>query len=804
MHLRFTPLALTLALWGAPLLAAPVDIPAGPLAPALTRYAQQQGLHLSVDAALLAGKTTAGLHGEVAPRAGLQQLIQDAELDIVEDSYGNLSLRARPLVTLPVVNVTSIRPLAVVASAGAVTLPTVEVKANSESATGPVAGYVARKTGSAGKSEQDVTETVQGVAIITRDQLQDQAAQSVSEATRYTAGVRPFDSALTDDDVVVRGFNLTGAGLYRDGMRYVHNGFMANLEMYGLERLEIIKGPASVTYGQSAPGGIVNAVSKRPHAQQQNEVQLTAGSHQLWQGAVDVGGQLSSDGSTLFRLTALAREANTQWDYLENNRLYVAPAISWQNERSKLTLLAQYQRDDSGFIAPYYLETKAGPSKNSLNVAGPGSGHHKESWSFTAEGEHQLQPGLTLRAKARYMDGENQRYEIRNRGLASDGRSINRLGMVRPDDEQSWSGDLHLESQFATGALQHTLTSGVDYYDSTLNLRIFSLNGKVAPLDLVQPAYSAPNWQDNYLTDHYIAQQQQTGLYLQDQIRLGNWLFSLGGRYDRVKTDTDYDARLTAKDAFKRSTFRRDDEAFTGRAGVVYQHASGLSPYASFSTSFQPVLSTTTAVDAYGAPFQPETGRQLEAGVRYAPAGLNALLTASYFDLTKRNVRTQSTENPRLEVQTGEIRSRGLELEAKGEVLPNFNLIANYAFIDAEVTRSNRPGEAGGSPAYVPKHNASVWGKYSWAGWELGAGLRHVRDIPGDVRQANGQQPMDDNYTVVDALLAYQFKQWRAALNVSNLFDHEYRSQCSVQRGGQTFCTIGYGRDVRASVSYRW
>lgn len=782
------------------------QLPAQPLANALRQFAIDYGITLVFEPELVKGKNAPPLRGALSIEQGLQQLLGYTSLDIIQIDEKSYTLRPTLIAMLPVVEVAGIKPLAMIASSGEVTLPAVQVSAQTtETATSHVDGYLARKTGSAGKGVQDVTETVQGIAIITNDQLRDQAANSVSEATRYTAGVKPFDSALTDDDVVVRGFNLTGVGLYRDGMRHVHNGFMANLEMYGLERLEIIKGPASVTYGQSAAGGIVNAVSKRPDALMKNEVFLSAGSHSYLQGGLDIGAKLAEDGSTLLRLTALKRDADTQWDHLENNRLYVAPAISWQNERSKLTLLAQYQKDDSGFIAPYYTQTKAGPSDESINVGGPGSGHHKESWSLTTEGEHQLRDNLTLRAKARFMDGENQRFELRNRGLAKDGRSINRLGMTRPDDEQSLSLDVNVQGQFSTGSLAHDLVAGVDYYDSTLNLRIHSLNGSVTPLDLINPVYLAPNWQDNYLSDHFIAQQSQTGVYLQDQIRLGErWLFSVGGRYDQVKTHTDYDARLTANQALKRSTFERDDAAFTGRAGVIYQHPSGVSPYASYSSSFQPVLSTTTAVDAYGTPFQPETGRQLEVGVRYAPTDRNLMLTASYFDITKQNIRTQSPQNPRLEIQTGEVRSQGFELEAKGEVAKNFNLIANYAWVDAEVTQSNRPGEAGASPAYVPKHSASVWGKYALGDWELGAGLRHVRDIAGDVRQADGSQPMDDNYTVLDALIAYQFKDWRAALNASNLFDNRYRTQCSIQRGGQTFCNIGYGRDIRATLSYRW
>jgi iron complex outermembrane receptor protein len=776
------------------------DIPAGPLGPTLSRYAGAAGVTLSFEPSLTEGLRSPGLQGSVAAvEEGFARLLVGSGLEAVPRSGGGYTLRrGAPALAPAAAGRTS-------SSSTDTQLPTVRVAAEREAAWGPVEGYRATRGAGATKMDVPVLETPQQVSTIGAAQIRDQAISSVAEAVRYSAGVRPADYGITDDDVSIRGFYLTGTGLYRDGMRLIHNGFMTNLEPYGLERLEVVHGPASVLYGQSAPGGLVNAVTKRPRAGMQREVGLELGSHDRRQVTADIGGAFNEQGTVLGRLTVLKREAGTQWDDLRNDRTYIAPAITLQGDRTTLTLLAHHQQDDMGYIIPYYRNTPAGPASETINVNGPGSGHHKEAWSLGYLLEHSFSDHLSLRHNLRYLDGSNHRLEMRNRGLLADQRSMARLAMVRPDAEKTLVIDTHVEARLKSGDVSHQVLAGIDYYHSKLDWRIHSLNGAVAPIDLVNPVYVQPDWGNNFLSDRALARNTQVGLYLQDQIKLGErWVVSLGGRYDTARIDTKYDARLTGNTAFTTTVVDRRDNAFTGRAGAIYLAPNGLAPYVSFNTAFQPPLTTVTAVDANGTPYEPETARQAEVGVRYAPQGAGYTLSAAVFDLRKRNVRTPSTINPRFDVQTGEVRSRGLELQGTGDVGGGFSVIGAYTYLNAKVTRSNNALEVGERPGATPEHVASLWGKYQRGPLELGLGVRHISATVGELRVATGPIPTNDGYTLFDAMAAYDVGAWRLSLNVTNLGDKRYRTQCNTFRGGAEFCALGFGREVKVAASYRF
>lgn len=773
------------------------DIPAGALGPTLSRYAGAAGVTLSFEPALTEGLRSPGLQGSVAAvEEGFARLLEGSGLEAVPRSGGGYTLRRGAPAPASAVGRTSSTDTQ---------MPTVRVTAEREAAWGPVEGYRATRGASATKMDVPVLETPQQVSTIGAAQIRDQAISSVAEAVRYSAGVRPADYGITDDDVSIRGFYLTGTGLYRDGMRLIHNGFMTNLEPYGLERLEVVHGPASVLYGQSAPGGLVNAVTKRPRAGMQREVGLELGSHDRRQVTADIGGALNERGTVLGRLTVLKREAGTQWDALRNDRTYIAPAITLQGDRTTLTLLAHHQQDDTGYIIPYYRNTPAGPASETINVNGPGSGHHKEAWSLGYLLEHSFSDSLSLRHNLRYLDGSNHRLEMRNRGLMADQRSMARLAMVRPDAEKTLVIDTHVEARLKGGDVSHQLLAGIDYYHSKLDWRIHSLNGAVAPIDLVNPVYVQPDWGNNFLSDRALARNTQVGLYLQDQIKLGErWVVSLGGRYDTARIDTKYDARLTGDTPFATTLVDRRDNAFTGRAGAIYLAPNGLAPYVSFNTAFQPPLTTVTAVDANGTPYEPETAKQTEVGLRYAPQGAGYTLSAAVFDLRKRNVRTPSTINPRFDVQTGEVRSRGLEVQGTGEVGGGFSVIGAYTYLNAKVTRSNNALEVGERPGATPEHVASLWGKYQRGPLELGLGVRHISATVGELRVATGPIPTNDGYTLFDAMAAYDIGAWRLSLNVTNLGDKRYRTQCNTFRGGAEFCALGFGREVKVAAAYRF
>jgi len=779
-----------------PILIAPVhaqqsiatyNIPAGPLGPALNRFASEAGVLLAGDAQITEGKSTRGLRGQATPAQGFARLLEGTQLEAIQLAGGDFSLRR-----------------AISSGAGETQLPAVNVTAQQVSG---MDGYRAVSGNSASKMNVRTEEIPQSMSSIGAEQIRDQSASSVAEAVRYSAGVRPLDFGTTDDDISVRGFYLTGTGLYRDGMRLIQNGFMTNIEPYGLERMDIVHGPASVLYGQAAPGGLLNAVTKRPTVDMRQEVGIEAGSHNRKQLTLDIGGALNNDASLLGRLTVLHRESDTQWDFLNNDRTYIAPALTWRGRDTSMTVMAQYQDDRTGFIIPYYRITPSGPANENINVNGPDSGHQKRSHSIGYAFEHRFNDLFSFRQNFRYLDGENTRREMRNRGLGADQRSITRLAMYRPDSEETWVIDNQLEINTKTDNFSYQGVVGVDYYRSRLNLMIHSLNGAVLPVDMINPVYVVPNWNDNFLSDATIARTEQTGIYSQNQFKFADrWVLSVGGRYDSAKTHSAYSIRATSAAPFTTTNHQRNDDAFTGRLGAVYLGANGLSPYISYSTAFQPTLTTTTTRDVNGSEFKPEKGKQVEAGIRYIPVHGNYSLSAAIFELTKSNVRTPSNIVLNREVQTGEIRTRGLELQGNGRLTSTLSVIGAYTYLDAEITKDNEAVKLGKRPGNTPKHVASIWGKYKKDAIELGVGARYISATAGDVYVDNdGRTPRNDGYTLLDAMAGYEFdRNWRLALNVTNLLDKTYTTQCTVMRFGDAFCAIGYERNIRLNLSYRF
>jgi iron complex outermembrane receptor protein len=283
---------------------------------------------------------------------------------------------------------------------------------------------------------------------------------------------------------------------------------------------------------------------------------------------------------------------------------------------------------------------------------------------------------------------------------------------------------------------------------------------------------------------------KQTGLYLQDQIKFGEkWVLSLGGRHDRA------DSEIMNNRNGTRTV--QHDKKFTGRAGLVYLSDSGFAPYLSYAQSFLPVV----GLDPSGNPFKPETGEQYEAGVKYQPAGAKSFATLAVFDLTRQNIRefVPPTFQQR---QQGEVRSRGIELEGVASFDSGLDLIASYTYLDAKITKSERPGEQGQRPDLTPKHMASLWADYTLRGGALnglgfGAGVRHVGATWGDI--ANTVKV--PGYTVADVALHYDWKDARFALNVHNLFDKKY---VATAFNNGLITNFGAARTVKASVTYRW
>ncbi|WP_051362199.1 TonB-dependent siderophore receptor [Solimonas soli] len=663
----------------------------------------------------------------------------------------------------------------------------------------PAEGYVARRSVSGTKTDTPVLEIPQSISTVTREQIETQKIRSLEQAFAYTAGLvtNEGNADLTGDSLTIRGFeafNSYGA-YFRDGMRIGVNVFDGKQEPYGLECIDFLKGASAVLYGDAEPGGVINMVSKKAGGAPFGEVNVEYGSYARRQISVDAGDALDEAGRWSYRLTALARDSDTFIHYVPDDRVYFGPALHWQpDERTSWDLQGYYQRSKTMYV--YALPPEVVGLGQDPNPNGEVSRHLftgepdydnvvNEQKDISSLFEHAFSDDLKLRNSLSFSRADNVFDLIFIDGLEDDLRTIKRSGNDR--DEHSWTAaaDTHLEYRPARGRVEQTLLAGVDYsrqkwttarYDRTLG-----------PLDLYDPVYGAeepgPRAPSPYSG---VADYERAGVYLQDQIKLDeHWVVLLGGRESWIESKNTYPAA---------PSFSTDesDHAFSGRAGFVYLADHGIAPYLSFSQSFE----LQSGLSRSGQRFEPTVGEQYEAGIRWQPPSGKTSLSLAVYNLTKTNVLTPDPVDSEYSVQTGEIRSRGVEIEARGEIARDLNVIGSYAYTDARITRSNTPEEIGRRSGGVPYNTLSLW--LDWRPlWmralQLGVGWRYVDDTV-----ARYLPLTTPSYTVLDAMIGYDLEHWRFAVNATNLTDKTYIANCTYG------CFYGDAAKVIGTVSYRW
>lgn len=647
--------------------------------------------------------------------------------------------------------------------------------------------YAAERS-AATKIDTPLIETAQSVSVVTREQMTDQAVQTSEQALRYTAGVQTetngFD--LRHEAYLIRGFDP--GPVYVDGLRTFKSGSYGDwiAEPQGLERVEVIKGPASVTYGQGAPGGIVDLVTKKPDAAAMNEVDLTIGNHDRYQTTFDLGGRLDAPGLALFRINGLARDSGTQVDFGKDDRLYLAPSVSWSpSVGTKLTLLADVVHDrlSPKDWWPATLLTAPLPFGRppvSRDTGEPGFDHYdRNAQSLTAQLEQRLSPDWRYGLSARYGNYELDYRQIYAYDIEDDARTLDRASLASRSRGRTFTIDNRLQSELHTGDVTHKLLFGIDYQH--FNGSQDQAFGSASALDMYAPAYGDPDVELPTPT-HTDQRLEQTGLYAQEQAHWGAWVANVGLRHDTANS-------RTAQDGDALSTH---DSRMTYNAGLLYHDSSGFAPYLSVSSSFQPTLDT--GFD--GTPFKPLTARQVEAGVKYQPQGSMTLVTLSVFDLRERNIETDDPDHPDYSVQTGDVRARGIELEGVANLGRQLDLVASYTYLDTKVT-STTIAENLGQPLFGTSRNAAkLWLGYRFAnealrGWRIGAGARYV----GRAAASDDGTVYDRPSTMFDAGIGYTNGPVTVSVNGSNLAD-------KVTVVGDQF--YGQGRAVQGTVGYRW
>ncbi|ABP59760.1 TonB-dependent siderophore receptor [Enterobacter sp. 638] len=677
----------------------------------------------------------------------------------------------------------------------------------SEEPTAPVKGIVATKTLSATKTSADIVKTPQSVSVITRDQMAQLDVTSVSQALRYSAGVftEYRGSSNRNDEVFVRGFSYVPKFL--DGLSFgaTASSQTGSVDPWLLERVELVRGPASVLFGQVNPGGLISMTSKRPTSEPIHNVQFRTGNHDLAEGAFDFGGPLSDDGRVLYRVNGIARTQHNQVEDYKETRMAIAPAITWYpNDQTRFTLLTSYQKDpDAGyrnFLPAYGTVTSANGRyiPRDFNVSDP---DYNQSWREQTmigyELEHQFADNLTFRQNARYASIKQKYRYLVYANSAAASTVLTRRAQHEERTTNEFGIDNQLESLFATGDVNHTLLGGLDYKTSKDKQLLERGMGAQYNLDWTNPVYGI-NVDESTFSTATDEQQNldQMGLYLQDQMSWNNWEWLVSGRYDWTEVRTiDFDGGTQTQ---------QNDNKFTWRTGLLYAFDFGLSPYISYSTSFEPSLQTNRAPGV--APFKPTTGKQTEIGLKYQPVD-STLMTLALYDLTQSNVATYNSAEGWFE-NAGEVRSKGVEAEIHSTLMDSINLIGSYTYTDAETQSTTVAGTEGKTPARIPTHMASAFASYTVPGGALksltaGVGMRYIGTSYGDAKNTFKVGSVD----LYDAMVSYQLGELNSSLkgasvqfNVNNVADTKYVASCA----SDTACFYGIGRTMTATVNYSW
>ncbi|MEZ9157302.1 TonB-dependent siderophore receptor [Vibrio lentus] len=702
-----------------------------------------------------------------------------------------------------------------------------------DSSVGPDFSYVGLSSRTATKTDVAIGETPRAISIVTREQMDDRASISIADALQYTPSIQAnyFGEDNKQDWFVIRGFKQANSGLYQDGTRLYSSGFYSwQIDPFGLERVEILRGPGSALYGQTPPGGVINVISKRPQFDGgSGQFAIEYGTDDRKQISLDVNSEVND--KMAFRLQALGRKNGSRVDGVEAERIFIAPSLAYKfTDDTKITLLTSYQKDDSD---PYlqFLPMEGtltsnpnGTISDSTAVGNTGwETFEREQLSVGYEFEHHFNDSTYFMQNTRYSKMDINLRQMYSLGYAKD----NLLGAYDPTDSQILRGasteegtsdafniDNRVVHTFKTGIVEHTLLAGIDYQNIDIDSKDYAADPFVAdgnssigvpvpgvglvpianPLfDVFNPSYSnnvtllnssfgVVDESDRQTTK---TKNNQLGLYLQDQMMIADkWAVQVGVRYDDSQNKTHNTS--TGKKT------KVDNEEWTTNLGVAYLMDNGFTPYVSYAQSFNPIIQ----LDVNGDPAKPERGEQYEVGLKYQPRSFEGYFNIAAFEVSKENLAR--TVNNQL-TQIGEVRNRGIELEAVANVTEELTLIGNVSFIDSEITEDANSNYVGKTPSQIADQLASAWANYRFLsgpldGLTVGAGARYIGDSYADNTETN----VVPSYTLFDATLSYRIEDYKFQVAAKNLADKEYVATCDF------YCFYGDRRNVIASVTYDW
>lgn len=681
----------------------------------------------------------------------------------------------------------------------------------------PDDGVVAKRSTTATKTNTEILETPQAINVITRKQMNQQDAHSVSDALRYTPGIMSeangFDTRY--DWIWIRGFNTYGM-MWLDGLVIAgdpNNYATPSIHPYALERVEVVKGPASVLYGRTIPGGIVNQVSKRPQKTASHEVLAASTGYGGIQGALDSTGPITENGELSYRVTGLVQDINTQINMERSRKVMLQASLAWNpSADTSLAAYGYYQLDRDVFSPRFYpaygtlLPNPAGQIPRGIYLSDTNAPEfNREFYAVGYDFSHRFGDTLSLRQHLRYsFADQNMFLALVNPAFAYAGAPsgiLNRAAAISADSTSTLSVDTQAEVRLQTGAASHAVLLGVDYVNGMSDTNFGNTapgNPTPPPVNFLNPSYGhfvpMPAYQRSALQ-----RQNQIGFYVQDQIRYDRWIGTFGLRYDLSSLNTV--DRIGGTPAVTTS-----DNKVTWRAGLTYLFENGIAPYASYTTSFLPILGT----NRQGSPFSAQTAEQFEIGVKYEPRNGLGLFTLSLFSLTANNGLTPDPVDARFNVQTGKQRVEGIEVEGKYRVTPETDVMLAYAFSKSKVLNSTTATALGREMLRLPEHQGSFWINHRtsfWPGFSVRAGVRAMSSYQTDptyleLLRIPARALIDIGAEYDLGTLRSSFEGIRLQVSASNLTDQTYVSHCLNLTGGS--CNYGEGRSVWATLKYSW
>lgn len=663
-------------------------------------------------------------------------------------------------------------------------LPTVNVSADGDNPSGFKA-----KRAQVNKSDAPLAETPQSITVVTRALLDSQQAVTIADALKNVPGVVSGQYGRRGwDDFIIRG-QVASDSLYLDGLRTTTASRVAE-QLSGLEQLEVLKGPGSLLYGQVLPGGLVNMVSKRPQGEDFANADVTVGSNDFRQATVDLNKSLSENGKQAFRINGLIANSNDATDHVWSKSRYIAPSLSLDlGSRTDFTILTSFQ--ERSYVRqqglPLYgsiYSNRNGSLPRSLFTGEPSARPYNATETrlgYTLT--HRFDDGWSLHHNLRWQQFSMSGQFVVNNVSTASGATETRTATDQTFEGQTFVMDTNLQKTFGTGFGKHALTFGTDYMNTREDATSYTCS--VPALNLYKPVYSrvtcpaTPNTKTSTSV-------RDTGLYLRDTITFGQrWQLLAGLRHDIISTYSD--------NLLSRVHTDTPASATTGSAALMVEVLDGVRPYLSYTTSFNPNTGTSSA----GATFQPESGKQWEAGVKFDLDQGRTSLNVAVFDLRRNNVLSSDPANTNFKIASNQ-RSQGGEVSIASDFSNGLSLMAGYSYTAA--TTADNLGQpsivTGQWLDNVPRHNFNASGRYRFRGalnrWELNGGV-------------HGQSMMRTNgytlpgYVLADAGVAYNADRWRAALNVKNLFNTQYYAG-----GLARAVALGDDRTIMLTLGYRY